>query len=42
MNQDKQVYERPLADIVEFELEDNIANSINFGPNLSCNESIWE
>ena len=42
MNEKKQQYERPVAQIIEFELEDHIAASAQYGPNLSCSETVWE
>ena len=42
MKEKKQQYERPVAQIIEFELEDHIAASADYGPNLSCSESVWE
>ena len=33
---EKEVYETPDLEVVEFELEDSIAASGNFGPDLIC------
>ncbi len=40
--ENKVIYEKPIAEIIEFELEDSIAFSINLGPGLSCTEEYWE
>ncbi|GEM_PF-3438711 len=42
MSEKPLIYERPVAEIHEFELQDSIASSADHGPNLSCSESIWE
>ena len=42
MDKNKLTYQPPIAEIIEFELEDSIALSINLGPGLSCTEEYWE
>ncbi len=39
---EKKSYERPVAVIVEFETDDHIAASMDYGPNVSCSEALWE
>ncbi len=34
-------YEKPRAEVIEFELEESIASSLDHGPNLSCGEEIF-
>jgi len=38
---DKKVYEPPVIEVITFELEDSIASSGDYGPNLSCSEQSW-
>ena len=38
---DAPTYEAPTITVVEFSLEDHIASSADYGPNLSCSEGIW-
>jgi len=35
------VYEPPRIEVIEFELEDSIASSGDYGPNVSCGETTW-
>ena len=41
METKKEVYEKPVAEIIEFELNDNIAMSTDLGPGLSCSEGLF-
>ena len=34
-------YETPVIEIIEFELEDNIALSGDFGSSTICSEGVW-
>ncbi len=34
----EKTYEPPRIDIIEFQLEESIASSLDHGPNLSCSE----
>jgi len=38
----KEIYEQPIAEIVEFELNDNIAMSTDMGSDLICSEGLFE
>jgi len=38
---EKEVYETPIIEIIEFELEDSIALSGNLGSSTICTEGIW-
>ena len=42
VNEKKETYERPLAEIVEFASVDGIATSLDHGPNVSCSEAVSE
>lgn len=42
MANEKRVYETPEMEIVEFELEDAIAFSVNPGPDAFCTEGSYE
>ncbi len=37
----KQEYERPTLEVIEFDLEDSIATSMDFGPSTICGEQTW-
>ncbi len=37
----KDDYETPVIEVIEFELEDNIALSGDFGSSTVCGEGIW-
>lgn len=41
METKKEVYEKPIAEIIEFELNDNIAMSTDMGPGLACSEGLF-
>jgi len=34
-------YVKPEAEIIEFELKESIADSLNFGPSTLCGEETW-
>ena len=36
----KEVYEKPILEIVTFEITESIAESANFGPSTLCGEEI--
>ena len=38
---EKEVYEIPIIEVIEFQLEDNIALSGDFGSSTVCGEGIW-
>ena len=38
---EKDVYETPVIEVVEFELEDSIALSGDFGSSTVCGEGVW-
>ena len=38
----KPAYEPPVILVIEFELEDSIASSMDYGPNVSCSEGVFE
>jgi len=38
---EKEIYETPIIEIIEFELEDSIALSGNLGSSTICTEGIW-
>ena len=40
-NKIKETYEKPLIEIYEFDLFDSIASSGNLGPDLMCNEGMF-
>lgn len=37
----KEVYETPSIEVIEFELEDSIASSGDFGSGAICGEEVW-
>ncbi len=37
----KEVYERPVIEVIEFELEDSIAASGDFGSDTICGEDVF-
>lgn len=37
-----QIYEPPRAEIVEFETEEHIASSANYGSDTICSESLFD
>ncbi|MFP4479167.1 MAG: hypothetical protein ACLFPM_07015 [Candidatus Izemoplasmatales bacterium] len=38
----KEIYESPQIEVIEFDLEDSIAASGDFGPDTSCGgEGVW-
>lgn len=41
MNEKKETYETPKLEVVEFELEDSIAASGDFGSSTMCGEELW-
>ena len=41
MKNKKEIYETPIIEIIEFELEDSIAMSTDMGASLSCNENLF-
>ena len=41
MKKKKETYESPLIEVVEFELEDSIAASGDFGSSTMCGEEMW-
>ncbi|MFA5290612.1 MAG: hypothetical protein WC351_06165 [Candidatus Izemoplasmatales bacterium] len=43
MEENKQLkpYVRPLIEIIEFTLDENIATSMNMGPSTLCGEEVW-
>ena len=40
-DEEKLPYVKPQADIIEFELKESIADSLNFGPSTLCGEETW-
>ncbi|MDD3123474.1 MAG: hypothetical protein PHC62_08195 [Candidatus Izemoplasmatales bacterium] len=38
---EKEVYEIPKIEVIEFELKDNIALSSDLGPDTICSEGVW-
>jgi hypothetical protein len=41
MEKKKETYETPKLEVVEFELEDSIAASGDFGSSTMCGEELW-
>jgi hypothetical protein len=41
MKEKKETYETPKLEVVEFELEDSIAASGDFGSSTMCGEELW-
>ncbi|MDD3865940.1 MAG: hypothetical protein WC479_03215 [Candidatus Izemoplasmatales bacterium] len=39
--EDRLIYEKPEVEIIEFQLEDSIATSGDFGPDTPCSEMIF-
>jgi len=42
MNKRREKYETPVAEVIEFELNDNIAMSTDMGPGVTCSEGLFE
>lgn len=40
-HKEKEVYETPSIEIIEFDLEDSIASSGDFGSDTICGEEMW-
>jgi hypothetical protein len=41
MEKKKEKYETPILEVIEFELEDSIAASGDFGPTTMCGDEVW-
>ncbi len=41
MNKRREEYETPVAEVIEFELNDNIAMSTDMGSDLICSEGLF-
>jgi len=41
-NKKKEIYEKPIAEVIEFELNDNIAMSTDMGSDLICSEGLFQ
>lgn len=42
MEKEKEIYEKPEATIIEFELKDSIASSADTGSDAICSEGIFD
>lgn len=42
MAKEKEMYETPVIEVVQFELKESIAESANFGPGTLCGEEVDE
>lgn len=40
-NKKLETYETPIIEVIEFELEDSIATSGDFGAGAICGEEVW-
>ena len=39
---EKPAYDPPAITIIEFDIHDSIASSMDHGPNVSCSEAVFE
>jgi len=39
--QQREQYEKPTVEIIDFTIEESIATSLDFGPSTLCGEEMW-